>query len=130
MRCALPHATLRAASSLSRAMQPGALCTDATFTRVLGSRGASEPILIDLLSAWRQAQTGDGTAAVRDVSISDRRVNEGQGMHARGALVVDVRAEGDGESYLGSSRRRPPRERRRRARPARACPAPRSPVGR
>ena len=81
-------------------MQPGALCTDATFTRVLGSRGASEPILIELLSAWRQAQTGDGTAAVRDVAISDRRVNEGQGMHARGALVVDVRAEGDGESYL------------------------------
>ena len=70
------------------------------FTRVLGSRGASEPILIDLLSAWRQAQTGDGTAAVRDVAISDRRVNQGQGMHARGALVVAVRAEGDGESYL------------------------------
>ena len=96
----LRAASWRAASSASRAMLPGALCTDATFTRVLGSPGMSEPILVDLLSAWRQVQTGDASAAVEDVAISDRRVHDGEGMHARGALVVDVRAAGDGESYL------------------------------
>lgn len=99
MRLASTRALFRAFSS-SRALTPGALCTDATFTRVLGSPGESEPILLDLLSAWRQAQTGDASAAVAAVVIGNRKVIEGHGLHAKGALTADVRAVGDDESYL------------------------------
>jgi hypothetical protein len=101
------RALLRRASSSSRALAPGALCTDATFTRVLGSRGESEPILLDLLSAWRQAQTGDASAAVADVVIGDRKVIDGRGLHSKGGLSVDMRAVGDDESYLVEVQHRP-----------------------
>ena len=36
---------------MARAARLGALCYDSTFTRVLGTRGTSEPILKDLVGA-------------------------------------------------------------------------------
>ena len=88
-------------------MTPGALCTDATFTRVLGSPGDSEPILADLIGAWHQARTGDAAAAAVAVEVSTRKVLSGLGLHDKGSLTVDVRAVTDRESYLVEVQHRP-----------------------
>lgn len=100
---ALRHVLHRCASSATsrvRPVRPGALCTDHTFTRVLGTRNESEVILADLMYAWRRAQTGDASAYIESVEICDRTVHAGAAPHSKGELVVDVRVAGGGESYL------------------------------
>jgi hypothetical protein len=43
---------------------PGSLCYDRVFKRILGTKNQSEEILLDLLSAWRMAVTGDSSSTV------------------------------------------------------------------
>ena len=91
-------------SMTSLAARLGALCYDHTFTRVLGTRGASEPILKDLVAAWNAARAGGAVAAaataaagdscVEELSILDRKVLVGTPPRGRGELLVDVRLRG------------------------------------
>lgn len=79
----------------------GALRTSYTFKRILGTPGASEPILLDLLQAWGEARTrgGDGGALFDAVELVDPLHVQLQRSHSE--LVVDVRARGSsGSSFL------------------------------
>ena len=67
--------------------------------RVLGTRGVSEPILGELLGAWRSARTGSRTAAV-DAKICDPTVLAGSAPRGLGDLVVDVRARDTDEHFV------------------------------
>jgi hypothetical protein len=64
----------------------GALLNHTTFWRVLGTRNASEPILSDLLTAWRSALTDKplDACAVTSLEIRDR-------VQPMGDLTVDLR---------------------------------------
>ena len=97
------RALIRRASTAtvtSQTIHYGSLCVDHTFSRVLGTRNVSEPILTDLISAWRLAQTGDKFANIESVEICDRTVHPGAAPHSKGELVVDVRAAFSDESFL------------------------------
>ena len=90
---------LSSSPAQSRALPPGALCTDATFKRVLGTRGSSEPILGELIGAWVAARTPRGRApqtagdaAAVDATICDPAIFSGAAPRGLGDLVVDVRA--------------------------------------
>lgn len=96
----------RALATSRRAMFPGALCTDATFTRILGSAGESEPILADLIGAWILARTGSAVAAAVAVDICPRKKLPGHGLPGKGSLTVNV-AVTDRESYLVEVQHRP-----------------------
>ena len=78
----------------------GALLYDATFTRILGTRNASEPILADLMAAWRAALTGQpaDACAVASLEIMDRTVL-GSALRSRGELTVDLRMQ-DAEEHM------------------------------
>jgi len=93
-------AHLRRWFSADRKLLSGALLYDATFSRILGTRNASEPILADLLAAWRAALTGKpaDTCAVASLEIMDRTVL-GSALRSRGELVVDLRMQ-DAEEHM------------------------------
>ena len=78
----------------------GALCYDHTFTRVLGTKGASEPILEDLIGALMRGGGSGHSAPPVAVKIVDRRVLGGNPPMGKGELLVDVRAEGGEEGFL------------------------------
>ena len=78
----------------------GALCYDYTFTRVLGTPAVSEPILLDLLSAWHTARTGAPGEVLQDVSIIKPKVRDGAFPKSKGELVVDVRARDADSNYI------------------------------
>ena len=82
--------------STDRKLLRGALLYDATFSRIMGTRNTSEPILIDLLAAWRAALTGKpaGACAVASLEIMDRTVL-GNALRSRGELIVDLRMQDD-----------------------------------
>jgi len=79
----------------------GALLYDATFSRILGTRNTSEPILVHLLAAWRAALTGKpvDACAVDSVEIMDRTVL-GNTLRSKGELVVDLRMRDDEEHMI------------------------------
>ena len=90
-------------SAPARAARQGALCYDRTFTRLLGTRGTSEPILKDLIGAWRAART-DGAAQASaegvDVEIVERQVLTGAMPRGKGDLIADVRLHGGGDNFI------------------------------
>ena len=71
----------------------GALCSDFTFRRVLGTPSKSEPILQDLLGAMRSSQTCGRETSVGTVRILDGKVRDGVLPQSKGELIVDVRAK-------------------------------------
>ena len=92
-----------ALSAAARATRLGALCYDHTFTRLLGTRGESEPILKDLVAAWRAARTGGAAQAAADdvdVEILDRQVLAGAQPRGKGDLVADVRLRGGKDTFI------------------------------
>lgn len=84
----------------------GSLCSDYTFTRILGTRNKSEPILRDLFSAARIAITGDPNAVVQEVNILDRKVFDGVAPLSKGEVLVDVRAKDLDSNYIVVLQRR------------------------
>ena len=84
----------------------GALCTDYTFRRVLGTPSKSEPILQDLLGAMRSTLTCGRETAVGTVRILDSKVRDGVLPQSKGELIVDVRAKDDDVSYIVEVQRR------------------------
>jgi hypothetical protein len=97
-----------AAASRAR-VRLGALCTDATFTRVLGTRGASEPILAELLGAWRAARMPHraDAAGPLEATLCDRSVLPSAAPRGRGELIVDVRARNSDEHFIVAMQHRP-----------------------
>ena len=92
---------------MARAARLGALCYDSTFTRVLGTRGTSEPILKDLVGAWRAAREGGAARASDgggvDVEILESKVRSGAAtppVRIKGHVVADVRLRGGEDSFL------------------------------
>jgi hypothetical protein len=93
----------RFATAPSRSLRPGALCLDATFRRVLGTRGVSEPILAELLGAWRAARSRGRVrfdAPTVDAALCDPAVFAGTAPRGLGDLVVDVRARDSDEHFV------------------------------
>jgi hypothetical protein len=98
---------LSSSPAQSRALPQGALCTDATFKRVLGTRGSSEPILGELIGAWVAARTPRGRVpqttggvAVVDATICDPAIFSGAAPRGLGDLVVDVRARDSDQHFI------------------------------
>ena len=84
----------------------GALCSDYTFRRLLGTPSKSEPILQDLLGAMRYSQTCGRETAVGTVRILDSKVRDGVLPQSKGELIVDVRVKDGDASYLVEVQRR------------------------
>ncbi len=78
----------------------GSLCYDHVFKRILGTKDQSEEILVDMLSAWRMAVTGDSSSTVEKVEIIGTGVKEGEGVHDKGALTVDVLAKDAANNFI------------------------------
>ena len=85
---------------------PGALCSDNTFRRMLGTPSKSEPILQDMLGAMRFAQTCGRETAVGTVRILDSKVHDAGSPQSKGDLIVDVRAKDADASYIVEVQRR------------------------
>ena len=87
--------------SADRKLLSGALLYDATFSRILGTRNASEPILSGLLAAWRAALTGKpaDASAFESLEIMDRTVL-GSALWSQGELIVDLRMRGAEEHMI------------------------------
>ena len=77
----------------------GALCSDVTFTRLLGTVGESEVILKDMLSAW-MAAASVSTPLADVVILPDRQVLDGVAPRAKGELIVDVRAKDARSNFI------------------------------
>ena len=80
----------------------GSLCYDHVFKRVMGTQGQSEVILQDLLSAWNMAISGipGSGSAIAEVKIINTDVKDGAGVHDKGSLTVDVRAENAESNFI------------------------------
>ena len=97
---------LRRWASSDRTLLSGALLYDVTFSRILGTRGASEPILTDLLSAWRAGLTGNKVAPISDLKIIERAVL-GSIVRNKGELIVDLRMRDSDEHMIVEVQHRP-----------------------
>ena len=93
----------------SSKLPAGALLTNSTFKRILGTPGVSEPILSELVSAWRAARAPAGTPAADvalDTTLCDSAVFRGAARNF-GGLVVDVRARNSEEHFVIEVQHRP-----------------------
>ena len=99
-------AGLSSAAKGKDATRSGALCYDYAFKMVLGTKGQSEEILRDMLSALRQFQTGD-KSPVEEVRFIDLTVRAGLPPQGKSELLVDVRASNSDNHYIAEIQRRP-----------------------
>ena len=91
----------RASTGTDRNLLNRAFLYDATFSRILGTPNASEPILSDLLTAWRAALTRRPVDAdvVSKVKIVGRTVL-GAVLRTKGELMVDLRMRDADENLI------------------------------
>jgi len=83
----------------------GVLCCDYTFSRVFGTTGVSEDVLVDLLGALRFAATGTAPDALR-VKILNTKARDRVLPTSQGQLLIEVHASDDESSYIVDLQRR------------------------
>ena len=83
---------------LATRLPEGALCSDYTFTRILGAEKDSDVILKEIIGAW--SATHASPEELESVTIVDRKVLDGLPPYSKGELIVDVRAKGASSNYF------------------------------
>ena len=99
----------RFATTASSRLIAGALLTNSTFKRILGTPGVSEPILSELVGAWRAARAPPGAPVVDaaiEATLCDSTVFRGA-VRKLGGLIVDVRARNSDEHFVIEVKHRP-----------------------